>query len=424
MCNENFGGRIGRKLGNLGYDYGSAVWDASAAGQAFKKAKEWFGNGDYTIQKNSIIDSGGAPGELKMITNGNPWTDFVYREYLGDLQAPAAPADFNLTSYHINPGLAELQPWLSPIAQQFEQYEPMGIVFEYQSLLSDYSSTQVLGSVMMATDYDVTDRVYFDKLEMMNAQYSSQAKPTQGLLHGIECDPNQRQNKLLFVRSGAIKPDADLQDYDLGIFQVATQGLGVAAGTVIGSLFVHYHYRFYKSQLTNGLLQKGTLCALTNFIPQIANANTFLANGSLTPVWTYNNLGLTFTTADRSRFIFPPELSSGTFAIIYYMEIGPPGPGATCTIQLGTLVNCVAATNVDGFGQFMTGVATGLPTSTVSLTPTFHAGVGGDNGALITAVTITAAGASVNLLATGLSTPNTDCATVCWVVNISNFNLA
>lgn len=404
MCEENFGGRLGRKLGNMGYDYLNDAFQTSAVGKSFKRAKEWFGNGDYTIRANSIIDTGGDPGNLKMITNGNPWTDFIFREYLGDISAPSTPAAFNSTSYSINPGLVQLHPWLAPIAQQFEQYEPMGIVFEFKSLLSDYSSNQVLGSVMMATDYDPSDPPYASKLEFMNAQYSSQAKPTEGLLHGIECDPSQRPTHLLYVRSGDLASTEDIKDYDLGNFQIATQGLGVAAGTIIGSLFVHYHYRFYKNQLSNGLLQKGTLSALVGAQVSVANAYSSI-------VYKYNNLGVTWAA---NVLTFPTWLSTGIFLIT--INVRRDGSGTlptTSIVDAFVFNNCALANNEAGEKFFNT--ATTANTANLFLevdgADTLFSGCG------VWAIQITAVNASVQF---NTVFGHTSLFTL-YVVNVGNF---
>lgn len=405
MCEENVGGRLGRKLGNMGYDFVNDAFQASALGHSFKKAREWFGQGDYTIKANSIIDTGGDPRNLKMITNGNPWTDFIFREYLGDITAPATPAAFNSTTYAINPGLVQLHPWLAPIAQQFEQYEPMGIVFEFKSLLSDYSSTQVLGSVMMATDYDPSDPPYATKLEFMNAQYSSQAKPTETLLHGVECDPSQRPQQLMYVRAGNLPSTEDIKDYDLGNFQIATQGLGVSAGTPIGSLFVHYHYRFYKQQLNNGLLQKGTLTSLFGVLCSGGNLGTFSEK--------WNTLGLTpsATLPDLLRLTFPSYITSGTYLIVIGLTSASGAAGQI--IELGATSNCAQATNVDGENFFKTDATPDV--SKYDLLATINAT---ETGCAIVAITVTGANAYVEHAISLEGAAQL----VIYVVNVNNFD--
>lgn len=407
MCEENMGGRLGRKLGNMGYDWGVDAFNSSYFGKKYKQAKEWFGQGDYVIKSNSIIDSGGNPENLKMVTNGNAYTDFIYREYLGDIVAPATPGNFNLQSYAIQPGMPQLHPWLSPIAQQFEQYEPMGIVFEYQSLLSDYSSTQVLGSIMMATDYDATDPPYQNKTEMMNAQYSSQAKPTEGLLHGIECDPSQRPARLLYVRGGQLGTNEDPKDYDVGNFQIATQGLGVAANTPIGSLFVHYHYRFYKQQISNGLPMKGQLSCL---IGSTMNG----AFPYLTSTFAYNSLGITLTTGNQ--WIFPPWITSGTFLILLLGSQGTAGPATLANDNLYT--NCVSArqlnaTSLTGF--FSTSLT---PNTFLNRLTVTGAGTGVTQGCAAWAITITGPNAQTGMVCSGWVSATL----VTYIVNVSNFD--
>lgn len=414
MCDDdNLGGRLGRKLGNMGFSAGERAFNRSVLGKTFKRAKKWFGNGDYTINTNSIIDNVADPGDLQTMTNGSIWTDFIYREYLGDILAPVNPSGFNVTAYDINPGLVQLHPWLAPIAQQFEQYEPMGIIFEYKSLLSDFSSNQVLGSVMMATDYDPVDANYATKQELMNSQYSSQAKPTESLLHGIECDETQRPNKLLYVRSGTLPANDDIRDYDLGQFQIATQGLGVAAHTPIGSLYVHYHYRFYKQQLSNGLLQRGQLSSLfSNF----SVAPNYTPWDSTHKTWKWNSIGLTLED-DGFTVKFPPQITSGSWLIVWWMQANGGIPAGSYYID--EFHHCVQAKNVLGDSWWNTSPSTGNMPVTDGWMGEAVVGEGCQAAASTSVLLVTGPNATFNLHVADLIAA---CFHTFYVVNVSNFD--
>lgn len=363
MCDcsgGGFGERIGAKVGR---SVQGRIMNLPFA----KKVKNWFGNGDYTVSMNSIINStGGDPSNLKMLTHGNVYQEITYREYLGDVYSGAGPAGatgnqlsvFKIDTFALNPGLVQLHPWLAPIAQQYEQWEPMGYVFEFQSKLTDFSTTQNLGSVICASDYDVLDPVYSSKGEMLNAQYSSESKPTENILHGIECDPGQRPSKIFYIRSGAIT--GDLREYDLCNFNIASVSipLTAAAGVTptavnLGSLYVHYTVRLYKPQLSNGLSQKGTLCALygcTTVVSGAVLSSEFLygtpwgVSGSL-PVKTFDSIGLTFglaaSGAARRTITFPANITSGNFLIVYELGFAAGGaPTAGILVQPYPTFNC------------------------------------------------------------------------------------
>ena len=83
-----------------------------------------------------------------------------HREYITDIYSSSGPANtpstFGNLVYPINPGDAKTFPWLSTIADKFEQYRIEGMVFEYKSLYSDAVVTQngSIGSIVLATEYN------------------------------------------------------------------------------------------------------------------------------------------------------------------------------------------------------------------------------------------------------------------------------
>ena len=61
---------------------------------------------------------------------------------------------FKIDSYLINAANPKTFPWLSQIAANYEQYDIEGMVFSADAL---NSTKTALGTVMMATQYDVLD---------------------------------------------------------------------------------------------------------------------------------------------------------------------------------------------------------------------------------------------------------------------------
>lgn len=369
-CEDNVGGRIGRKLGTAAQRK-AVQWAGTIPGM--KKIKNWVGKGDYTINSNSLITGADGIDDLSIQTHGNVFNTFTFREYLGDVFSGPGPAlatgdqnsIFSVQSFAINPGLVQLHPWLAPIAQQYEQWEPLGYIFEFQSKLTDFSTTQNLGSMMMASDYDVLDPPYTSKQEMLNAQYSSESKPTENMIHGLECDPALRPQSMFYVRSGDVA--GDLREYDLCNFQIGTVGipLKAAAGVVpqrlnLGSLYVHYTVRLYKAQLSNGLNQKGQLQALYGLgtIGQRMDAynNSTQPWGPTAPIKAFDSIGLRFTVdttgSTIGRINFPANITSGTWLIMFeVLGSAAPATGVQWICYENSLVNCVNATQaylVDG----------------------------------------------------------------------------
>lgn len=228
---------------------------------AWQKMRSLFGSGDYQLKSNSLIAGGGrATGPIQITPQGNRAVRIVYREYIGDVYShPTTPGAFWIEGFPINPGSYETFKWLPPIAAQFEQWTPNGIVFEFKSTSSEYVSNQALGSVIMATEYDLYDQPYVSKVEMLNSAYANEAKPSDHIIHGIECNPRDNPQSIFYVRTGALSQvDGDLRDYDLGRFYVATQGIPFANAN-LGSLYVHYDITFRKEQLYGGIIGNNIL---------------------------------------------------------------------------------------------------------------------------------------------------------------------
>jgi hypothetical protein len=59
-------------------------------------------------------------------------------------------------------------PWLSTIASAFEEWEPLGIVYEFVSTSAAYGggANQALGAVAMVTDYDALDSAFTNMINL------------------------------------------------------------------------------------------------------------------------------------------------------------------------------------------------------------------------------------------------------------------
>lgn len=205
-----------------------------------------------------------------MVTQGRS-TFIRWREYIGDVYThPNTIGAFNATSFVVNPGNLQTFPWLSTVANQYEQYKPRGIIFEFRSTATDTTTNASLGSVLMTTDYDLVDAAYTSKAEMLNSAYSSEGKMTDNILHGIECDPEELSRKVYFTRSSGSQTvfTAADRDYDVCRTTIATQGGGLPAGQSVGSLYVHYEFEFLKEQVYGGISAQNMLrCDYASTLP-------------------------------------------------------------------------------------------------------------------------------------------------------------
>jgi len=155
---KNVASKIGRSLGNF-----AGMGDlGEMAGSTLAK---YFGHGDYTVKSNSLMSSATTTGAK--FSSSLRGTRIQEREFLGDVRSGSlfnGSSSFSLTNFNINPTDPKTFPWLSNLSYLYDQWEPHGIVFEFISTSSEFNGTsQALGAVIMATEYDPFDPPYTDK---------------------------------------------------------------------------------------------------------------------------------------------------------------------------------------------------------------------------------------------------------------------
>lgn len=249
----NWGGRVGQQA-------------QSWLSETFQKGfRDLTGFGDYHINSNSLVKGGisGVSSSAPSVTYGAAGREvrIKFKEYVGDVFThPTEPGEFYQQNYSLNPGLLDNFPWLSTIAQQYQQWIPNGVVYEFTSTSGDITTSQALGKVIIATDYNTTtlDTSFTNAQEMLAEAYSQESVPTLNMLHGIECAATERARSIFFVRSGAVNTGSSLADYDLCQTTVATVG-GPVPNVNLGSLWIHYDISLLKNTLHNGVQDKGTV---------------------------------------------------------------------------------------------------------------------------------------------------------------------
>lgn len=210
------------------------------------------GRGDYNVSGTLMH------GSVPRIRNNSRSGGTVIRhcEYITDIATGAGtPTNFNNNVFALNPGDPTTFPWLSTIAQNFEEYEFKGILFEYKTLSVDAiaSSTVNVGAVIMATDYNVSHPPFVSKNAMENYEFAVSAKPSVSMLHMVETKRSQTPVSTLYVRGENVPNGQDARLYDLGLFQIATQGLPAAASS-IGELWVTYEVEFFKPSIPSSTI--------------------------------------------------------------------------------------------------------------------------------------------------------------------------
>lgn len=263
-ASRNIGLRYDRMAarGQGAYKFGRALsrWGAGKFGQAIQgagtnmavtgmnKVTEALGQGLYTgmgAYANELIP---GKSDLAMIPSFSSSGDetgaltISHKEYIGDIYGPTTP--FNVQSYSINPGLETTFPWLSQIAQNYDEYQIHQLIFTFRSTTTDIGSNTngQCGTVVMGTNYNAGAPAWRDKVTMMEYDAVMSGKATESLLHGVECDPTKLSGSDgKYVRSSPVPQGQDVKTYDQGLFQLAVCNSPAGyANNSIGELWVSY----------------------------------------------------------------------------------------------------------------------------------------------------------------------------------------
>jgi hypothetical protein len=236
----NGGAVIGRALGTL-----SGI---PGAGHSLAGVGRWLGSGIGSIfGSGDYVMAGPQPtynvlsGQVPKFSTTHATNIVCHREYLGDIKGTSA---FNNLTYPLNPGISSTFPWLSTVAANYQQYRFHGLVFEFKSLITDYVTNGAPGVLVLTTNYNADQPAFISRQEAENAEFAASCKPTQDVMHMIECKGDVTAQKLYNVRAGNVAVGQDLRLYDYGLSQIITQNN--PAGSVLGELYVSYCVEFFK----------------------------------------------------------------------------------------------------------------------------------------------------------------------------------
>jgi hypothetical protein len=325
----------GKAIGGMFGGPGAWLGEHAASGLA-----TLLGHGDYSVKKNSIMKS--SQSIPSFAPSGSRWVEVEHREYLFDVVSPAGSPSWEIVNtFNLNPGLASTFPWLSAIAQSYEEYEFDGCVVIYEATSSNFNSAnQSLGSVQIATQYDVLDTGFSSQMEMLEYEFASSERCDKNIMHPVECNPKDNQVSVFYVRSGTVANTA-LQLYDLGIVSVAVQGIS-AASINLGKIWISYKVRLGKPKLYAGQLGKGILFDHFKLTTAITNTTYFGASSAQTAtVVSGSTLGGTLPSTSSgavyATYAWPPMIQAGS----YRLCLSIVGTSGTCTAPTLTLTNCV-----------------------------------------------------------------------------------
>lgn len=236
-----------------------AVVPAMAAG--YTGAGLYTGRGSYCaprpVNKNVLFKKGRPAMQYIQGSGDNQEVIITHHEYLRDVYGPAN-SQFKNDSIEINPGLAENFPWLSQLADNYEEYELLQLVYEFRSTV-DASATNntsgATGTIIMATNYNPDAPKFAGKEAMMQYHGSASGRLTDNLIHGVECDPQKNAGtSTKYIRVTKPTITTSLKDFDLGKFQFAL--VNIPSGfenQQVGELWVSYSVKLGKPRLNVSL---------------------------------------------------------------------------------------------------------------------------------------------------------------------------
>lgn len=324
-------GKLIRQIGSLGGGtlgtYVGAPAAGAAAGNSLGAAiSKWLGFGDYTVGTNSIVQK--ASTGIPMMHKEGQTVVIRHREFIGTVSSSIG---FNVqTSYVLNPGDPNTFPWLSTIANSFQEYRFKGVVFHYIPTSGNAISgtSPSLGAVMMQTSYRSNDTAPSSKSELLNEYWSGEAVPSETFAHPIECNPAENPFNVQYVRRTGVPTGDNQLFYDLGVTHVATQGQ-LQSGNVLGDIWVTYEVELKKpivaSNVTAGVdVFMGTAVSPTATIADLPGG---LTRTSGTLLFRRTTVGT--MQADRvpsgvylfTYYLFGSSVSAGTIALTNMTQV-------------------------------------------------------------------------------------------------------
>lgn len=196
-----------------------------------------------------------------------------HREFISDIVSDGDP--FTITQLNINPGLSGPFPWLSRLAQNFEEYRIHKMQFRFRSTYGNAVSSNdaALGVVICATQYNALNSPFTAKGSMENYQGAQSGAPSEDIMHTIDLQQAATPAKTLYLRGGSIPDGSDLRLYDIGAFYIATAGQQASA--TVGELWCTYTIELIKPRIaaTQGSYEPFPIADHFNIVSAITNTN-------------------------------------------------------------------------------------------------------------------------------------------------------
>lgn len=250
-----------------------------------------------------------TPQRIHTQSNGN--MSVTHREYVKDVvHGNTTDSDFELLLFErINPGNANIFPWLSTIASRYESYVFRRLKFIYEPQCSTTSP----GTVMLAIDFDVTDSPPIDKTALMS--YKGAVRSPAWFACVFDSDPRDLRKQQTYYTSSTELNSNDSRLSDVGrlILAFASESGGYTAG----ELYVEYSIDFLTPQLESDVLS-GAIQGNGAFAPPFSLFGT-------TPK-TFGPMGLLLDEQPSVLTVLVPNPGFWQIELFVTFTASPPSP--------------------------------------------------------------------------------------------------
>jgi hypothetical protein len=203
-------------------------------------------------------------------------TRIKHREPLGVL---LGSANFTVTTFNINPGLAATFPWMAPQANGYESYCFNSIHIEYDHTINEFTG---LGRIVMAPDYDASDSPPTSMIQAEQFVDNVMGAVTRDWT----CTLKPRGTGIIgpqrYTRPGGLSANEDIKLYDVAQVYVCTSGQ--ANNAEIGQLWIVYDVTLKNPQAIPPI-NSGSLINPTgggSLTTNILGTGPFVSQGALT----------------------------------------------------------------------------------------------------------------------------------------------
>lgn len=226
--------------------------------------------GSSSMKTSSVMQS--APqASARMVRQGKPsiYTTktgcrITHKEYFSDVTI--SQSVFGIQAFPIQPGLANMFPWLSVIARRFDSYKFRKLKIWY--LTECATDTFGAGYAALTVDYDPADPAPVSKMAAMSYEETVRGAPWEEFCH-VSKPSNLHKFKEFFTRGSALQPNLDIKTYDVGNLYFVS-GNSTTANQSVGELWVEYDIELITPSLTiedvlvGGAITSGGFLSSTN----------------------------------------------------------------------------------------------------------------------------------------------------------------